>query len=44
VGIRPILLDWLGLFSTRELENSVPGVTVLGDWQEIERELAGSIG
>ena len=43
VGMRPILLDWLGLFPKRELENSVPGVTVIGDWREVERELAGSL-
>lgn len=41
VGIRPILLDWLGLFSKRELENSVSGVTVIGDWHGVHRVLVG---
>ncbi|MCF7876272.1 hypothetical protein K9M06_04370 [Candidatus Bipolaricaulota bacterium] len=41
-GIRPFLLDWLGLFSIQELQNSVSGVKIVEDWQGLERELYGS--
>lgn len=42
VGIRPILLDWLGLFSNQELQNSVSGVKIIEDWQGLEREFYSS--
>lgn len=42
VGIRPILLDWLGLFSNQELQNSVSGVKIVEDWQGLEREFYSS--
>ncbi|MBS3786987.1 hypothetical protein KGY79_02185 [Candidatus Bipolaricaulota bacterium] len=42
VGIRSVLLDWLGLFSNQELQNSASGVKIVEDWQELEREFYGS--
>lgn len=42
VGIRPVLLDWFGLFSNQELQNSVSGVKIVEDWEELEREFYGS--
>lgn len=35
-GIKPILLDWLGLFSRRQLNNSAHDVTVLKSWKQVE--------
>jgi len=38
-GIRPMLLNWIGLFTIEELNNSVSGVTVVDSWPEIEKEV-----
>lgn len=43
VGIRPILLKWSNLFSNRELESSVSGVTIIEGWKGLEKELSDSI-
>lgn len=39
-GVKPILLDWPGLFTKNELRDSVPGVAVLEDWAEVEEEIS----
>ncbi|MFB6291609.1 MAG: HAD family hydrolase [Candidatus Bipolaricaulia bacterium] len=39
VGVRPILLNWLGMFTNQELLNSASEVTVVEDWQELETKL-----
>ncbi|MBS3825961.1 HAD family hydrolase [Candidatus Bipolaricaulota bacterium] len=38
-GIKPVLVSWIGLFSSEELNNSVSGVTVVKSWLEIEEEM-----
>jgi len=42
VGVRPVLINWLGLFSSKELRNSVSGVKIVEDWQGLEKEIYGS--
>lgn len=39
-GVKPILLDWPGLFTKNELRNSASGVAVLEDWAEVEKEVS----
>ncbi len=39
VGIRPVLLNWLGLFSPEELRNSASRAKVVASWPELEEEL-----
>ncbi len=41
-GVRPILLDWLGLFPREELLSAGSDVLVLKSWAEIEKEFTKS--
>ncbi len=36
VGLKPILIDWLGLFPRKELLQSAPDVRLVEDWTEVE--------
>lgn len=38
-GVKPILLDWPGLFTKNELRDSASGVAVMEDWAEVEEEV-----
>lgn len=38
-GVKPILLDWPGLFTKNELRDSASGVAIMENWAEVEEEV-----